>query len=185
MSWTFTNFQTGLTITVRNPEPGDTHRFERRQASGETEGGRQFTQDLGITDEFLEGSWAALSRCEKDDLLRFFESVKYRALSFRLATTDGGAHIPFGFNPANSINRVRLDQSRLEFRHILNDAARRGVDERFETTMRFRFVPLPTVEVSDVIDIADNVIIAFNDVLQASANDSVSVNDSVVSAVLS
>ena len=160
MSWTLLNLQTGFTVEIRNPEMGDTIRYERRQASGETEGGRVFTQDLGITDRFVEASWSGVTRCEKDDLLAFLESVLYRARSFLLYSTGGGAQVPAQVSPANWSGRVRFDQSRVEFRDSQTDAPRAGVSERFEFTLRLRLVPLEEVVLFDSIEIADNVVIA-------------------------
>lgn len=184
MSWELENLQTGFTITIRNPEPGDTISYERRQASGETEGGRLFTQDLGITDRFIDASWSGVTRCEKDDLIDFLESVKYRALPFILRTSDGGAQVPALVNPATWTGRARFDLSRVEFRDAMTDAARAGVGERFEFTLKLRLVPLPEIVIADSLEIADNVVIALNGAILASAGDSVAVNDSVA-AVLS
>lgn len=183
MSWTLENLETGFTITIRNPEPGDTFTYERRQAVGETEGGRVFAQDLGITDRFLEGSWSGVNRCEKDDLVAFLESVKYRALSFILRTTGGGAQVPALRNPADWSGRMRFDQSRVEFRVSMTDAQRSGVSERFEFTLRLRLVPLPEVALFDSIEIADNLVLALNDVILASNNDTLQVTDSVAAAL--
>lgn len=184
MSWTLTNLQTGFQIVIRNPEPGDRDRYERRQASGETEGGRLFTQDLGVTDQFIEASFSGLTRCEKDDLLAFAESVKYRAIAFALETTEGGAQVPAQVNPATWRARVRLNQSRLEFRAAQAHAPSRGVAERFELTLALRVVQLPEVFLSDAVEIADNVVIALNDVILASGSDAVDVADGVEAVLL-
>ncbi len=132
---------------------GDTFRRERRQASGETEGGRLFTQDLQREDVFLEGSFSGLSRCEKEDLEAFALSVLYRARSFILRTTAGGAQVPVGGNGAWS-GRVRFDQSRLEFRAVVPDA-RGGVREFLETTIAFRVIETQEVRISDVVNVID------------------------------
>jgi len=184
VTWTLENIQTGYTIDIRNPEPGDTLRLDRRQASGETEGGRLFTQDLGITDRFLEGSWSGVTRCEVQDLRAFLESVKYRALPFILRTTGGGAQVPALANPADWSGRVRFNQSAIDFRVSQTDGPGDGVAERYEFTLRLRLVPLPPVVISDSLTIADNVVIAFNGSILAAASDSLSITDNAA-AVLS
>ena len=184
MSWTLLNLQTGFEITIRNPTPGDTIRRERRQAVGETEGGRIFAQDLGITDRFLDGSWEGVTRCEFDELVAFMESVKYRALAFKLSTTEGGAQVPALANPADWTGRVRFEQSRLEGRVTGTDAARSGVDERYEFTLKLRLVPLPEILVADSVTIADNLVHALNGAILSQASDSLLVSDNAA-AVLS
>jgi len=183
VSWTLENLETGLTVEIRNPEPGDRLRLERRQASGETEGGRFFTQDLGITDRFIEASWSGVSRCERDDLREFMESVKYRALPFLLRTTGGGAQVPAERNPATWSGRVRFDTSRIEFRASGTDAPRAGVAERFEFTLRLRLVPLPEIVLADAVAIADNLVTALNGVISFATTDSVGVGDSVAAVL--
>ncbi len=139
MTWTLEDLgASGLTIVVRNPELGDRTLTERRQAAGETEGGRLFVQDLGVEDQFIEGSWSGLTKCERDDLLGFFTAVKYRFGQSKLTVTGGGSQVPVGTGGTWS-GRVRLDQSRIEFRAVTPGGAD-GSKERFETTMRFRIV---------------------------------------------
>lgn len=156
MTWTLESFETGYTVGIPNGELGDTWRKERRQASGETEGGRLFVQDLRVTDEFLEASWSGITRCDRDAMLSFAEDVRYRARSFKLSITGGGVQVPEGAGGAWS-GRVRLDQSQFVFRTVIGDSTGDGGRERFEVTARFRVVPLAEVLVQDVIQVIDRI----------------------------
>ena len=182
MTWTLTNIDTGASIVIPTPEPGDTHRIERRQASGETEGGRLFTQDLGINDEFLEGSWSGINRCDRDALVTFFNGVKWRAKSFILDTTGGGAQVKSGAG-GGWRGRVRLDQSRLDARAVTTDPARSGAGELYEFTMRFRVIPQIQVIIRDLLQVFDKVTLG-GDVTFTLA-DGITVTDGIASVELS
>lgn len=179
--WTLVNIQTGFTVTISNPELGDTYRTERRQASGETEGGRLFTQDLQREDTFLEGSFSGISRCEKEDLEAFARSVLFRAKQFILTTTGGGAQVPVG-SSGNWSGRVRFDQSRLEFRVVTPDP-QSGAREFFETTIAFRVFPQIDVTAADVVDVVDAVSLAGSTLALGLPLESVSAADSASAVV--
>lgn len=151
---------------IRNPEFGDVDQFSRRQATGLTEGGRLFVQDLGVDEQFYLATWSNLTRCEKADLEHFFSApvANKRLRPFTLRVEDNLGKLAFrtgtgqGWNtgdpggctppgclintgdwvvpPMASFGTVRLDQSDLSFTAIPRD--------RFNLSLRFRILnPTP------------------------------------------
>lgn len=155
MSFTFEIVRPTETICVeiRDPEFGDVAQFARRQATGKTEGGRQFIQDLGTEEEYFLGTWTNLTRCERRDLEYFFgvNGANKRQRRFTMGIV-GNKNMAFpvgtgqGWSTSDDLNSgallvpltasfgdVRLDQSELSFTSIPRD--------RYSLTMRFRIIP--------------------------------------------
>jgi hypothetical protein len=94
--WTFTTTRANgevVSIDVRPPEFGDVTRIERAQAKGETDAQVRFVQDLGHEAMVLEFEWANLTRCERDDLQRFFgvQGTLYQVRPFSIEVSDGSS----------------------------------------------------------------------------------------------
>jgi len=101
-TWTFETTRADgevVTIDIRPPEFGDVTRRERAQAKGETDAGVRFVQDLGHEALFLDFEWANLTRCERDDLERFFgvQGTLFQARPFSIEVSDG-SHAAFGIS---------------------------------------------------------------------------------------
>ena len=138
MSWTFSIVRADgspLSATIRNPDWGDLDQRIRRQARGETEAGIVFVQDHGREDQILQGTWNALTFCEKSDLLTFFgeQGSLYQARPFDLTLDSGdtpvGVSTEQGWSTADGLTTgelavaplavfgsVYLDQPSLQFR---------------------------------------------------------------------
>jgi len=152
VSWTFEITRADgsiLSAVIRDPEWGDLDQRIRRQARGETEAGVVFVQDHGREDQFIEGTWNALTYCEKSDLLTFFgeQGALYQARPFGLtldsgetpigisteqgwSTADGLTTGELALAPAAVFGSVYLDQPALQFRS--------QEDNRYSLNMRFR-----------------------------------------------
>lgn len=126
---------------------GDRHQTQRRQEAAVTEAGVVFVQDLGRTDQFVEGTFNSITLSEKADLLEFFgtDGANYREREFKMAVTNGIGISPNG--DGSWSGRVRLEQAAFDWR------ARRGC--RFQVSMRFRVVGLDPVVVADAISVVD------------------------------
>lgn len=143
-----------VSVTIRNPAFGDVYREARRQAAGETEGGRLFVQDLGLERVFYEATWENLNLCERRDLSFFFgkDGTAKRLRRFFMSVNDNN-NLAFligsgqGFNTGQGLNtgtlvipqsasfgEVRLEQSELSFIATPRD--------RYTTTLRFRLLSL-------------------------------------------
>jgi len=141
-----------ISVEVRNPEFGDVHSFPRRQATGVTEGGRQYVQDLGVDEQFYQATWANLTRCERRDLEYFFgvKGSNKRQHVFTMSVVNN-ANLAFpigsgqGYNTGQQLNSgslvvpatasfglVRLDQGEVSFVATPRD--------RYTTTLRFRIL---------------------------------------------
>ena len=142
-------------VVVRNPAFGDVFRRARRQAAGETEGGRLFVQDLGTEQSFYEGTWENLNRCERRDLDAFFgvDLANKRLRRFTLGVS-GNTDLAFlvgtgqGWSTGDdlstgdlvvpetaSFGEVRLEQSDVQFVAVSR--------QRYTTSLRFRLYGNP------------------------------------------
>lgn len=93
-TWTFSITRASgevYAIEVRPPEWGDVTARERAQARGETDAGVRFVQDLGHEAVTLEFAWKSLTRCERDDIERFFGTLGtlYQARPFSIEVSAG------------------------------------------------------------------------------------------------
>lgn len=155
MAWTLTvdrPNEPSLSITIRSPEFGDVSRDSRLQARGDTDGGVRYVQDLGRSVVTYEATWQNLTRCERDDIARFFgpDGTLRQARPFRVSmddeedaavgiTTGLGLSTGEGYTSGQLVAStggevwgvVYLDQPDLAFNH-----SRR--DQRFDLALRFR-----------------------------------------------
>lgn len=93
-TWTFTTTNEDgevVSIDIRPPEFGDVTRRERAQARGETDAGVRFVQDLGREAVILELEWQNITRCERDDLEKFFgpKGTLYQVRPFSIEVSNG------------------------------------------------------------------------------------------------
>jgi hypothetical protein len=144
-----------VVVSIRNPAFGDLSRSARRQAAGETEGGRLFVQDLGTEQRFYEATFENLNRCERRDLDAFFgeELANKRLRKFSMGV-EGNKNLAFlvgtgqGWSTGDDLSTgdlvvpatasfglVRLEQSDVQFAATPRD--------RYTTSLRFRIYGTP------------------------------------------
>lgn len=142
-------------VNVRNPAFGDVFRGARRQAAGETEGGKLFVQDLGTDKFFYEATFENLTRCERRDLDGFFskELANKRLRKFSMGV-QGNTNLAFyvgtgqGWSTGDDLSTgdlvvptsasfglTRLEQSDVQFVSIPRD--------RYTISLRFRLPANP------------------------------------------
>ena len=142
-------------VNVRSPEFGDVHSKDRRQPSGETEGGELFIQDVGVDQKFFDAPLTNLTATERADLEFFFSKdvankrqrpfelrvVDNKCFGLGIATGQGwstGDNLASGsivFPAFGTFGLVRLEQTRISFSSIPRD--------RFATSLRFRILTPP------------------------------------------
>jgi len=139
-------------VEIRNPEFGDSYSLDRRQAAGETEGGKLFVQDLGTEERYYEGTWTNLTAEERRRIEYFFgyEVANKRMRRFTFGVFDN-ARIPvrvgtdqgcgtgdglttgqFKCPSTASFGQARLEQSAIQFSAIPPD--------RYTVSLRFRLL---------------------------------------------